>query len=243
LLGTARSVNAFHEAEPKMNGEFIDMINAQPLEASREKRKVKVNAIVDLVRASGRKGIYAETNHTFIKTFYDVVLEEFQNVEVIVLRRALARVLKSFVELGYFTERNPNWPKWMSSPNAATAALPAIAPDEELDQFDRCIAYLIDIEARGERFKTEYANVPTHDVRLEDLNKIDNVEGLFARLGVRSTSATKKLVGQVVNEKQRRKSSVTNPTTLDECERRLAQYIAKARARGIKLPSGLTNVV
>src|SRR4051794_15459968 len=75
LLGTARNVKAHHEAEPKMNGEFIDMINTQPLEATREKRRVKVNAIVDLLRASGRKDVYAETNHTFIKTFYDVVLE------------------------------------------------------------------------------------------------------------------------------------------------------------------------
>ncbi|MEY2545909.1 MAG: hypothetical protein QOG48_1026, partial [Verrucomicrobiota bacterium] len=147
------------------------------------------------------------------------------------------RVLKSFVELGYFSERNPNWQKWMSSPNAVTAALPAFAPDRELDQFDRCIAYLIDIEARGERFTSEYPNVPTHDVRLEDLNKIDNVEALFERLGVKSTSATKKLVGQIVNEKQRRKSSVTNPTTLEECERRLGEYIEKARARAVKLPA------
>ena len=235
LLGTAKNVKAFHEAEPKMCGEFIEMINTHPLEATRDTRRVKAEAIAKIVGRS--KEVYAETNHTFIKTFYDVVLERFAKIDIIILRREFARVLKSFVELGYFSDRNPNWQKWMSSPNAVTAALPALAPDSEMDQFDRCIAYLIDIEARGERFKKDFANVPTHDVRLEDLNKIDNVIALFDSLGLRSTSATKKLVGQIVNEKQRRKSSVTNPTTLEECERRLAEYIAKARARGLKLPA------
>ena len=44
-------------------------------------------------------------------------------IDIVVLRRDLAFVLKSFVELGYFSPRNPLSFEWMSSPNAATAAL------------------------------------------------------------------------------------------------------------------------
>jgi hypothetical protein len=242
LLGTARHMNSFHEAEPHMSAEYIDMINAGPLETTREKRRVKCEAIAEILRGMGRNDSYAETNHTFIKTFYDVVLEDFRNVQVIVLRRDLALVLKSFVELGYFSPLNPRGQNWMSSPNAATAALPALAPDDELDQFDRSIAYLIDIEARAERFKKDYPHVPTYDVQLEQLNDIDFVQALFQRLDIRSTSTTKRLCGQIVNDKQKRKRRFPNPTTLEECRIRLTNYIARMKERGIRLPPTVENL-
>ena len=239
LLSTGRHVKSFHEAQPKMSGEFIEMINSKPFELSRERRRVKAEAIAEILRAGRRKEIYAETNHTFIKTFFDVVLEDFRNVDVIILRRELALVLKSFIELGYFSSLNPVASNWMSSPNAATAALPAIGPDATLDQFDLCIAYLLDIEARVERFKLDYPMVRTHDVRLEQLNEITYVAELFHRLGITPTAATKKLCGRVTNEKQPRKAHVANPTTVDECRRRLAEYIRNAKDQGIKIPVSL----
>jgi hypothetical protein len=236
LLATAHQVTSFHEAEPKMSGEFIDMINSKPMEASREKRRVKAAAIAEVLRGSGPEEIYAETNHTFITTFYDVVLEEFHNVDVINLRRGLALVLKSFIEMGYFSPLNPLSFAWMSSPNAITAALPAIGPDTTLDQFDRCIAYLLDIEARAERFRVNYSNVRTHDVRLEQLNEINFVENLFARLDLIPTAATRELCGLTSNERQRRKKQIANRTTIDQCQTRLTEYIRKAEAHGIKIP-------
>lgn len=236
LLGTARHVKNFHEAEPQMSGDFIAMINSKPLATTRERRRIKSAAIAKTLRAMQPNETYVETNHTFIKTFFDVVLEEFRNVHVIILRRDLVLVLKSFVELGYFSPLNPRAENWMSSPNAATAALPALAPDAELDQFDRCIAYLIDIEARAERFRKEYPHVPTHEVDLEQLNDIRFVKTLFERLGLKATWKTRRLCGRKVNEKQRHKERIPNPTTLEECRRRLADYIARAKQRGIELP-------
>lgn len=238
LLGTARHVKSFHEAEPKMNGEPIAAINASPLEASREKRRVKAEAIADILRRTRSKVTYVETNHVFIKAFYDVVLEDFHNVDVIILRRDLALVLKSFVELGYFSSHNLKSLDWMSSPNAATAALRPIGKDSELDHFDLCIAYLLDIEARADRFKLEYPNVRTHEVRLEELNQLANVEDLFRSLGLESTRATKKLCGQTVNDRQHRKMKVANPTTVEECRKRLADYIKRAEKVGIRVPPG-----
>ena len=237
LLATAPGVKSFHEAEPKMGGEFIAMINSEPLEASREARAVKAEAIAGILRARGPEEIYAETNHTFIKTFFDVVLEDFHNLDVIILRRELVFVLKSFIELGYFSPLNPLSFSWMSSPNAATAALPAIGPDSSLDQFDLCIAYLLDIEARTERFKMEYPSVRTHEVRLEELNNAAYIEDLFDRLAIIPTAATRELCGQRINERQNRKERANNPTTIAECRRRLADYLQRAKELGIRIPT------
>jgi hypothetical protein len=237
LLATAPRVKSFHEAEPKMSGEFIRMINSAPLSESREQRRVKSHAIAAILRESAAEEIYAETNHTFITTFFDVVLEDFRKIDIVILRRDLALVLKSFIELGYFSPRNPLSFEWMSSPNAATAALPTIAPDAKLDQFDLCIAYLLDIEARTDRFRTEYPDVRMHEVRLEQLNQTASVEEMFSRLGIIFSAATSELCGQKINERQVRKEQIQNPTTLDECRRRLTKYIEKAKARGIKIPA------
>src|SRR5207253_11090673 len=86
LLATGRHVKSYHEEQPNMSGEFIEMINSKPFELPRERRRVKAEAIAEILRAGRRKEIYAETNHTFIKTFFDVVLEDFRNVDVIILR-------------------------------------------------------------------------------------------------------------------------------------------------------------
>lgn len=235
LLGTARSVESFHEAEPKMSGEFMSMINSAPMAASRDQRRIKADAIAAILR-SKPGAIYAETNHAFIKTFFDVVLDDFPSGSVINLRRDLPLVLKSFVELGYFSPLNPLSFSWMSSPNAATAALPAIGPDSSLDQFDLCIAYLLDIEARAARFREEYPEVPLYEVRLEELNRIEFVEEFFNRLHLVPTAATREVVGQSVNERRPRKEKIGNPATMEECQRRLAEYLKKAKARGINVP-------
>lgn len=237
LFSTARNVKSFHEAEPKMNGEVIELINAKPLEESREKRRIKSRAISEILRTSSPGEIYAETNHAFITTFYDVVLEDFSNVDVVILRRDLAQVLRSFIELGYFSAQNSLSFEWMSSPNAATAALRAIGPDSMLDQFDLCIAYLLDIEARAQRFKREYSHVRTHDVWLEDLNQIESVAEFFGRLHLTSTDATRELCGRAVNERSRRKEKIDNPVTIEKCRERLADYIRKAEGQGIEVPS------
>jgi hypothetical protein len=236
LLGTAAEVKSFHEAKPKMSGEYLAMINAEPLHASREKRRIKAEAIAQMLRGMAPEQTYAETNHTFIKTFFDVVLEEFRNVDVIVLRRALVHVLKSFIELGYFSSRNPLSLAWMSSPNAVTAAIRPIGSDSSLDQFDLCIAYLLDIEARALRFKAENPSVRTHDVRIERLNGQSEVQELFQRLELTPTDATEKLIGGPTNERQSRKIQINTPTTVEQCRERLRQYVEKARAKGIEIP-------
>lgn len=236
LFKTAHDVQSFHEASPKMMGEPLRMINALPLEATREARRIKVSAIADSLRKMRPHEIYAETNHMFIKTFFDVVLAEFSNVDVVILRRSLPYVLKSFIELGYYSPLNPVAPDWMSSPNAATAALRPVAPDDQLDQYDAAIAYLLDIEARAQRFIRDYPLVRIHEARLEQLLDREGVAAFLTRLNLVPTELTWGFVGQRINDRLHRKSHFNNPTTLDECRRRLNAYVDRAEKAGIVVP-------
>jgi len=237
LLGTGKSVQSFHEADPKMIGPYLDLVNDRPLAESREARRIKSKSIREIM--VGRDGTYVETNHMFIKTFYDVVLEDYEDVAVVVLRRELARVVKSFAELCYFTSRNEAWPKWMSLPGACNSPIEPIESIENMDQFDLIIGYLIDIEARGERFRKEYPNVSIYETRVETLNQPEAVRGLLDSLGIETTPSTMTVAQQPINQRSETKAQFANPVDLSYCRERIAIYIEKAEARGIPVPGTL----
>jgi len=239
LLGTATEVTSYHEADPPMIGEYLSMVNNASYEKSFQQRSIKSRAIKNILRKIPTNGIYCETNHMFIKTFFDVTLKDFKNVEVIILRRELASVLKSFIELNYFSRQNEVWPDWMSLPDAKTAAIHSLAIYREMDHYDRCIAYLIDIEARAQRFKKDYSSVKTHEIRLESLNNYNKVLNLFRDLRITPTDLTKEIIGQVVNDRSQRKRQFNSETDVEYCRERIALYFEKAEAMGISIPGTL----
>ena len=239
LLGSAKEVRSYHEPVPQMIGHYLHMINDRPYADSFHERHIKNNAIKKLLLRFPKGKIYCETNHMFIETFFDVVLSEFKNVDVIILRRELCLVLKSFIKLGYFSNRNSNWPHWMSSPGAKTAALKSIAADEVLDQYDLCIAYLIDNEARAVRFKNDYPMVRTHEVRVESLSDYSSVQKLFANLAITPTNETSNFYMKKINVREEMKNEVNNNVDLEYCKERIAMYLDKANRMGIALPKSL----
>ena len=241
LLGTAEEVVSYHEAHPTMSAEYLTMVNKFEYQKSFFKRERKNYSIKEVLFQLPEDKIYCETNHMFIKTFFDVVIQEFPKVEVIILRRYLPKILKSFIELGYFSERNKHWKFWMSSPNASTAAIRCIDVDENLDQWDLSIAYLIDIEARAKRFQQEYPNIKTHEVRLESLNDFTNVKSLFKALNITPTETTKKLCGQQINQRKnaKKKYSSEQEVSYSYCQERIEKYIQKAQDLKIQIPTTL----
>ena len=105
-----------------MTGSYLRRVQNAPLSQSMLPRRIKIAAINRRLAAMEPQQVYAETSHMFIKTFADVVLDYYQNVEVIVLRRQLDQVLRSCMELGWFSQRNPIWQLWMSVPQPGRAS-------------------------------------------------------------------------------------------------------------------------
>ena len=236
LLGTAREVVSLHEPEPTMTAEYLEMVNTHPYDDTKVFRKTKAEAINRFLLSMGPNQVYCETNHMFIKTFFDVVIDSIDSIKVIFLRRDIRQVLRSFIELKYFTNENMEWHKWMTSPNAVTAALPAIYPDSQLDQYDLCIAYLLDIEARAQRFYKDYPSVQVHEIELSTLNNYDRVFRLFNELDVTPTRRTHKIIGLKINQRRQRKKHFNNPIDFEYCNRRITEYIDKAKSKGICVP-------
>ena len=239
LLGSAQTVDGHHEAVPTMSGCYVTMVNQAGYERSRTARRIKADAISARLEHLPEGTTYAETNHMFIKTFFDVVLERYDDVVVIVLRRELAQVLKSFIELRYFTTDNPFWRDWMTQPDAVTAALPCVEPLDQLDSVDRSIAYLLDIEARACRFAAQYPRVPRHSVRSETLARWQGVEALLDCLQLTPTDLTRAACGQQINQRLLVKARYGVSVDVTYCRDRIHRYLERARSQGIPLPSDL----
>jgi len=111
--------------------------------------------------------------------------------------------------------------------------VPALAPDDEMDQVDRCIGYVIDIEARAQRFKQKYPQAQVIEKQLPELNNAEHVQDLFDKLNLKTTDKTWDVVGQVYNNKADDKQSDNSE---EFCRDRILQYIQKCEAKGIKLP-------
>ena len=94
LLDSAKEVTAFHEAEPKMIGKYLRLIEKN-LQRKYKKRQFKGQFIEKQLAKLSCGQVYCNTTHMFIKTFYDVVMEKFQKneVEVIILKKKLSESL------------------------------------------------------------------------------------------------------------------------------------------------------
>ena len=240
LVATSAEAHGLHEPQPAMKGRFLEMVAAAPESESFDERQVKADAIRSWFSEHATKPVYCETNHLFIVTFQDVAVASFPRMKVVYLRRALPAVVKSFFERGFFSDESTTWQKWHISPNAVTAAIPAIAPDDELDTIDRIIAHLIDIEARGARFRGAHPEVACVDAKIGDLSSPEGADRLFSSLGLTPTSATGAfLAGGPVNVKEKSKRRVGASISVDECRRRIDRYLERAAELGIEPPSGL----
>lgn len=239
LLGTAAQVRAFHEPEPIMTGPYLRMAQELGLEASFATRAIKAQAVWQRLSVLPPGTIYAETSHMFIKTFADVVMAAFRahEVDVVVLRRWLPAVLKSFVAMGYYSDNNPGaWGAWFHAPGAGHCAFRPPVFDAPPDQYDLAIGYLIDIEARARRFMEHYPQCRVHEVRLEGLQSAEQVATFFAALRLEAKPETARLSGMRVNDRSQRKAQFGIETTLEYCEQRIYTYLERCRTQGVDVP-------
>jgi hypothetical protein len=248
LLNTAANGYFEHEPEPQMIGQVLRLAENYPYPDTVSDRRFKAETLVakenQLIQQYPRMAAWGETSHMFIKTYADVVVERFgERMKVIHLRRSPAQVLKSFVELRYFTEENPAWKSWMISPLALTRAIDPLPNLKTRDSIDWCIAYLIDIEARAQRFKAEYPFIPVYTTTLAALNDRSEVQRLFDWLALTPTAQTWKAQGKPVNERARRKADFNHQYTVEQAQSRLADYCREAQRVGIQLPDYFMQTV
>ena len=241
LLATADDVVAFHEPRPRMTGGFLRKVEAAPLHSSYDSRSVKVIGVCRQLAGLSKSVTYAETNHMFVKAFYDVILDAFVNAKVIVLRRNMARTLKSIVELGYFSDSSWHWRIWMQSQDSRFAAIPAPGSFKELDAVDRAIAYLLDVEGRAAQLVRQYPDVPIVECRIEEIASTDGAIKLLRQLGVSANADRLSAISGHTNSRHDLKGGDFTRISIDTCEERIRAYCRGLSAADLRLVAPLVK--
>jgi len=246
-----------------MDGEFLQMFNEQPLGDTLALRAIKAEYIRQHLLNTSGETIYVEMNHLFISTFQDVVMElllPVYEVDVIILRRDLGRVVKSIVELGFLRpgKQGPGWQAMytLDSPNSILG--PALPKQEGtatlLDEFDLAIGYLLDVECQAWEFAERNAgrkHLRVHQVNVEELEQEPAVRRLLLRLGLpfdpqryrrwrRHLNSSDNEDGGAFN---RRPSQKTRVVDVPFCHQRILAFLSDIRQRfsllNLTLPSCL----
>lgn len=245
ILGTARGVRARHEPRPHMSGRLLTELPAEPTAlrprlfatAVHLHKMLKILALYLELARLPPSGVYAETTHRFIHGFDDAVPRHFRRrVTVVVLRRYLPSVVKSLHDLGDFAPGDAITAAWYAAPNAPSAAVRALASDDDLDHIDRIIAYLIDVEARAQRFARRYPEVPIVEVRVESLDSRAGIREFFDALALEPTERTVERTATSRNRREEHKIVPEERVSLDLCRQRIERYLERCQRAGIELP-------
>ena len=230
LLGSGPMVDAGHERAPQMTGPFARRVAYEPLAQSYEDRLAKVDAVRVALGRLPANWIYADISHMFVKTYADVILDNFQHerISIVVLRRDPVAVAKSMFELDYFGLGNNFWKDWMIPPTARHSAF-RLDRVEISDQFDLIFGYLVSIENRTAELRERSPGANWIDVRLENLVNPDGASDLFRRLGTEAPTPDRlaEITATPHNQKRGRKKKMGRRVSDEFLRQRLGEFLER----------------
>ena len=170
LFASVPGTNSGHEREPMVMGPYLRMTGFEGMTSTRVARRFKARAI-EVERELFPEGIYVDTSHLFLYTFGDIVLEHFTTEEIVVIRlhRDPLDVVRSYMELGFFSRRNtlgPDWHFWPTWPKSFMR----MHVHEVRSEWDLAFGSMVDFYRRQadflETYKERLRVVPirTHDL-------------------------------------------------------------------------------
>lgn len=242
LFSSARNVLCFHELHPLMSHEYL----RRPLwETYHERMSVKAAAIAGRIAEPNwpANTSFCDTSNYFIKSWWDVAIDRFAAdypIVVVVIRRHMAAVLKSMVDLGWFGGRGKVAGKFLYTANSNVSFVQPLLADEEMDHFDKALTHLFDVEAKAQFFKRRFArhpNVRVHEICLEQVTRsTDAARKFLLRLGLQPTPQTDGVLTAGETNARVDKKNAAVPTNLTYAQQRIDQFVALYRERGVWLP-------
>lgn len=243
ILSCADHVCATHEPEHEYR-EYSHLtprlwdLKKRPLPESYARRRqaklVQINGMMGRTNAD----VYVETNPLFCSLWQDVILDELHNHEVIILilRRNTSEVLKSLLDLGWFSTRDGN--NWMTTAYSVNSLVQPIVTESAATPSDLIISYLLNVEMLAQKIK-QYCKEHELTVIELDSNQLfgsnEIITSLFTRCGLH---ADVKQLNSIVFERKNKPgiSKKLLDTPLDACTRTIDNYLKLCREQSINIP-------
>jgi len=241
LFSSAKNVLCFHELHPLMSHDYL---RAPLWETYHERMSVKAAAIAGRIgdRNWPPQTSFCDTSNYFIKSWWDVAIDRFAAdypIIVVIVRRHLAQVLKSMVDLGWFGGKGKVVGKFLYTANSNNSFVQPLLADEEMDHYDKALTHLFDVEAKAQFFKRRFArhpNIRIHEICLEQVShSVDAAKRFLRSLGLEPTSRTEAAVTSGETNARVDKKPVTSNITY--AQERIDRFVAMYKHRGLWLPS------
>jgi len=185
LFASVPGTNSGHEREPMVMGPYLRMTGFEGMTSTRAARRFKARAI-EVERALFPEGIYVDTSHLFLYTFGDIVMEHFTTEEIVVIRlhRDPLDVVRSYMELGFFSRRNTLGPDWHFWPTWPQSYMPMDVSDVR-SEWDLAFGSLVDFYRRQADFVDTYKDrVRVLPIRTNDLSDPAWHDSLLGSVGL-----------------------------------------------------------
>ena len=255
IFSSCSSVRAFHEPDPKLScprfaqGELDDAENDRRIAA-------KVEAMFALAEAGGACHCHVETDHTILHLRWQEVTEKLlqglkshERLGVVILRRNLAEVVKSRLELGHGTLYYKNKIArvrgigWIYSPDSSACELKlpklfsgggdCAEEKEAMTPMDIVCGYVLNVEKVAENFIRKYSRntkIGIFDTTIDSINEVESVRRMMQAFNLHVNDADlANVVGKRVNERTSEKNQAckrfqSSSFSVDDCKRGLLAY-------------------
>lgn len=186
-----------------------------------------------------RDAVYAETNPNFKAWFYDVVLDTMPSagydVDVLVVHKYIAAVVKSLFETGFFGTRDGyTWMETSAGVNSRVH-IEELRDDNQLDTLEKLMSYVVNAEAVFTEIEEHYSDKTVRQersrsvrflhVRAEDVYGTEGTRNLLRQLRLKSSEKTMAVAARVHDKYGTSGRKRIGHITLGECARRVKKFV------------------
>lgn len=178
---------AYHEPHPAMmNNE--KMINRPDFNDEYTSWVYENIKSVNIRRYAKKCIFYFESNHAFIKSFHDHVINDFgEKIKVIHVYRNPVEVANSIYSIGNIPgsrQGNMWWLNYKSPHNKINISYILENDENFKDDFYKCLWYWYEIEERIKYWRGKYKDIKFVDFKTENINSYRNIKYMLNELDV-----------------------------------------------------------
>jgi len=223
-----------HEPYPMMLSDYPDPATKREYFDRLFHRRKTIN----IKRAAAGHRYYIETNHQFVKNFFEPSVAYFgDKLRVIHVYRDPVRVASSFYAMDSIPGKEGTGREYLLDPTEEDNLIQANDLFTEGPSFShelyRCIWYWYEIEARVKKYKAEHPEIKWSAIATEELNDKTALVRMFNQLDVGFSMETlDRMVGARVNKKESFKKQKIDLSSAEEMHARLLEKLEARYGKG-----------
>ena len=212
VFARTSTVASLHEPYPTMYSNGSDLSITHQKRLSLIKRKH-----LNILRASKEKLAYIESNHMFIKTFFNIAIDflPIEKIKLIHVRREPFSVASSFYSINSIPGRPPTGDRFLLDPFGKDNMIDLsqeLKSNEFSHDFYKCLWYWYEVEARIAKAKESTGEkISWLTLQTKELNSENKINELIEFVDLtEEITHIQELVGVRSNQKTNQKAAVSS---------------------------------